>query len=78
MVSESLRDFFIMAYKNLFIDLDDTLWDIHINGKECLEEIYHDYGYNRFYLTFNEYYDVYMPSNNHLWSMYRKGNIKKR
>ncbi|ULB34600.1 MULTISPECIES: YjjG family noncanonical pyrimidine nucleotidase [Proteiniphilum] len=66
-----------MAYKNLFIDLDDTLWDIHINGKECLEEIYHDYGYNRFYLTFNEYYDVYMPSNNHLWSMYRKGNIKK-
>lgn len=66
-----------MAYKNLFIDLDDTLWDIHQNGKECLEEIYRDYGYDRFYATFQDYYDVYMPSNHHLWAEYRKGSIKK-
>lgn len=66
-----------MAYKNLFIDLDDTLWDIHQNGKECLEEIYSDYGYAEFYPTFEDYYNVYMPSNNHLWSLYRKGEIKK-
>ncbi|MDO5524170.1 MAG: YjjG family noncanonical pyrimidine nucleotidase [Bacteroidia bacterium] len=64
-------------YKNLFIDLDDTLWDIHQNGKECLEEIYLDYGYNRFYPTFNDYYNVYMPSNHHLWHLYRQGEIRK-
>lgn len=66
-----------MIYKSLFIDLDDTLWDIHLNGKECLEEIYNDYGYSKYYPTFNEYYNVYMPSNNHLWGLYRQGSINK-
>lgn len=66
-----------MKYKNLFIDLDDTLWDIHRNGKECLEEIYSDYGYNKFYPTFDDYYNVYMPSNHHLWNLYRLGEIRK-
>ncbi len=64
-------------YKNLFIDLDDTLWDIHQNGKECLEEIYIDYGYQKYYPTFHDYYNVYMPSNQHLWGLYRKGEIRK-
>lgn len=64
-------------YKNLFIDLDDTLWDIHQNGKECLEEIYHDYGYQKYYPTFDDYYNVYIPSNHHLWSLYRQGKIRK-
>ncbi len=66
-----------MQYKNLFIDLDDTLWDIHRNGKECLEEIYRDYGYEEFYPTFEAYYDVYMPGNHHLWGLYRQGEITK-
>ncbi|WP_294080204.1 YjjG family noncanonical pyrimidine nucleotidase [Proteiniphilum sp. UBA5384] len=66
-----------MQYKNLFIDLDDTLWDIHLNGKECLEEIYRDYGYDRFYPDFEAYYNVYMPSNHHLWALYRQGDITK-
>ncbi len=66
-----------MPYQNLFIDLDDTLWDIHRNGRECLEEIYHDYGYGAFYPTFEEYYNVYMPGNNRLWALYRQGEIRK-
>jgi len=66
-----------MSYKHLFIDLDDTLWDIHRNGKECLEEIYHDYGYAEFYPSFEDYYRVYMPGNNHLWALYRQGKISK-
>lgn len=67
----------MMQYKNLFIDLDDTLWDIHKNGKVCLEEIYRDYGYEEFYPTFEAYYNVYMPSNHHLWALYREGKITK-
>jgi HAD superfamily (subfamily IA) hydrolase, TIGR02254 len=66
-----------MAYKNLFIDLDDTLWDIHLNGKECLEEVYRDYGYDAFYPSFEDYYDVFMPNNHRLWALYRQGEIKK-
>lgn len=66
-----------MAYKNLFIDLDDTLWDIHQNGRECLEEIYRDYGFDKFYDTFEDYYHVYLPGNNYLWGLYREGKIRK-
>ncbi|SFK30255.1 putative hydrolase of the HAD superfamily [Porphyromonadaceae bacterium KH3CP3RA] len=72
-----LRDFLLMQYKNLFIDLDDTLWDIHRNGKECLEEIYRDYGYEEFYPTFEAYYRVYLPGNYHLWGLYGQGEITK-
>lgn len=66
-----------MPYKNLFIDLDDTLWDIHQNGKECLAEIYCDYDYNKYYPTFEEYYRVYMPNNKRLWALYHDGKIQK-
>jgi putative hydrolase of the HAD superfamily len=66
-----------MAYKSIFLDLDNTLWDINQNGRECLEEVYHDYEYNRFYPTFEEYYAVYLPNNNHLWSLYSQGGIDK-
>ena len=72
-----LRDFLLMQYKNLFIDLDDTLWDIHRNGKECLEEIYCDYGYEKFYPTFEAYYNAYMPGNHHLWALYSQREITK-
>lgn len=66
-----------MIYKSIFIDLDNTLWDIHNNGKECLEEIYSDYGFDKYYPTFKSYYDIYMPSNNHLWGLYSRGEISK-
>ena len=66
-----------MKYKNLFVDLDDTLWDIHQNAKECLAEVYVDYGYDKYFSSFEEYYNIYMPSNQHLWSLYRKGEIRK-
>ena len=67
----------MQTYKHLFIDLDDTLWDIHNNSKECLVEIYNDYGYNKYYESFDDYYNVYMPSNFHLWGLYRNGTINK-
>ena len=65
------------TYKHLFIDLDDTLWDIHRNSRECLAEIFNDYGYNKYYKTFDDYYNAYMPSNHHLWGLYRNGDIDK-
>ena len=67
----------MQKYNHLFIDLDDTLWDIHQNSKECLAEIYNDYGYDKYYETFDHYYNAYLPSNLHLWSLYRHGKICK-
>lgn len=64
-------------YKSLFIDLDDTLWDTYHNNKECLEEIYDDYQFGRFYPSFEAFFDVYFPNNIKLWEQYREGTIDK-
>lgn len=67
-----------MAYKNLFIDLDDTLWDTNHNNKECLEELYADYHFSRHYASFEAFYAIYMPHNLDLWAKYRRGEIDKK
>ena len=66
-----------MAYKNIFIDLDDTLWDTYHNNKECLEEIYADYNLGRHYTSFEAFFDIYMPHNLDLWAKYRSGEIDR-
>lgn len=67
-----------MMYKNLFIDLDDTLWDTYHNNKECLEEVYTDYHFNRYYASFEAFFDIYMPHNEELWRQYRAGEIDRQ
>lgn len=65
-------------YKNLFIDLDDTLWDTYHNNKECLREIYADYRFGRHYPSFEAFFDTYMPNNYRLWELYRNNLIDRR
>lgn len=64
-------------YKNLFIDLDDTLWDTCHNNKECLEELYNDYHWGRYYASFEAFYAIYVPNNERLWEQYRNHEIER-
>lgn len=64
-------------YKNLFIDLDDTLWDTYHNNRECLEELYADYHWDRHYASFEAFFNRYMPHNLELWAKYRAGEIDR-
>ena len=66
-----------MKYNTLFIDLDDTIWDTRSNARESMEEVYRDYHFDRFFLTFNDYYDIYLPNNINLWAQYRQGLVSK-
>lgn len=66
-----------MKYTNLLIDLDDTIWDFHVNSNKCLEDIFYDYKFDKFYPTFQDYLDVYMPSNEQLWLLYGNGSITR-
>lgn len=66
-----------MTYKNLLIDLDDTIWDFNQNSNICLEEIFYDYEFDKYYPTFQEYLDVYLPSNHKLWKLYGSGKIDR-
>ena len=65
-------------YKSLFFDLDDTLWDTRINNRECLEEIYTDYQFDRHYDSFEAFFQHYMPHNLMLWEKYRNHEIDRQ
>lgn len=66
-----------MNYKNVFIDLDDTLWDFHANARAVLEEIYEEQKLSRHFKNFDEYFRIYAKRNLELWELYGKGEITK-
>lgn len=68
----------MMKYKSLFIDLDDTLWDTYHNNKECLEEVYAAHHFDRYYASFEAFFDIYWPHNNLLWEQYRNNEIDRQ
>jgi putative hydrolase of the HAD superfamily len=67
-----------MTYKSLFFDFDDTLWDTYRNNKECLEELYADYHFERYYTSFETFFEYYMSHNLALWRQYRMGEINRQ
>ena len=66
------------GYKSLFFDLDDTLWDTRHNNRECLEEIFADYQFDRYYDSFETFFQCYMPHNLILWEKYRNHEIDRQ
>ena len=67
-----------MAYKDLFFDLDHTLWDFETNSKETIQELYNthrliDLGI----VDFDGFYATYSAHNHRLWDRYTKGFIKQ-
>lgn len=65
------------TYKNLFFDLDDTLWDFSQNARDTFEEMYHKHLYNRFFSSFQHFYTLYQQRNQALWAEYGKGLVSK-
>lgn len=66
-----------MAYKNLFFDLDDTLWAFTQNARDTFEELYDKYCYDRFFHSFQHYYTLYQQHNLELWAAYGRGQLTK-
>lgn len=64
-------------YKNLFIDLDDTLYDFTAASREAFMETYTLLGYDRFFESFDHYFSIYEPHNLELWRIYGEGKITK-
>ncbi|KGN99453.1 HAD family hydrolase [Porphyromonas macacae] len=64
--------------KTLFIDLDDTLWATFENNRESLKEIYTALDWGQYFISFDAFFDVFMPHNEFLWSEYRKGTLDKQ
>ena len=66
-----------MNYKNLFFDLDDTIWAFSQNARETFEEVYHNYSLDRYFDSFSQYYMLYQQRNTELWVEYGDGKITK-
>ena len=64
-------------YKNIFIDLDDTIYDFAAASRESFEEAYTLLGYERFFNSFNHFLSLYEPHNLELWALYGEGKITK-
>lgn len=66
-----------MKYKNLFFDLDDTLWAFSINARDTFEEMYFKHGLDTFFDSFDHFYSLYQQRNVELWAEYGNGQITK-
>lgn len=64
-------------YRNLFFDLDDTLWAFSENACDTLEEVYREFHYGRFFSSFDQFYALYTERNRQLWTEYAAGKITK-
>lgn len=70
-------DSIVMKYKNLFFDLDDTLWAFSLNARNTFEEMYFKHKLNRYFDSFQHFYTLYQKRNAELWIEYGDGNITK-
>ncbi|MBO7240771.1 MAG: YjjG family noncanonical pyrimidine nucleotidase [Bacteroidaceae bacterium] len=64
-------------YRNLFIDLDDTVYDFSAASRESFLETYEQLHYERFFDSFEHYMSIYEPYNLELWRIYGEGKITK-
>jgi len=65
-----------MKYKNVFIDLDRTLWDFETNSNETLRDIFYKYKIEN-YCIFEDFYKFYRTVNEYMWKDYRDKKISK-
>jgi len=60
-------------YKSIFIDLDDTLWNFKANANDTFQEMYDKYGFERYFDSFDHFYELYQKRNSELWIEYGDG-----
>lgn len=66
-----------MKTRQLFFDLDRTLWDFEANSKKALQTLYADLKLNERIEHFNHFHHTYTRINADLWAQYGKGKISK-
>ena len=67
-----------MPYKDLFFDLDHTIWDFELNSKETLWDLHQKYQLEaKGSDNFDVFYSNYSVHNHRLWDRYTKGFMKQ-
>jgi len=64
--------------KDLFFDLDHTIWDFEKNAAETLAELFDKYRFGNFGIgSVTRFVDTYNRNNHRLWGLYHHGKITK-
>lgn len=67
-----------LRYRQLFFDLDHTLWDFDANAELTLRQLYEDLQLATHGIApFEAFYERYLHHNARLWERYRKGFIRR-
>ncbi|MDA3779792.1 MAG: YjjG family noncanonical pyrimidine nucleotidase [Bacteroidales bacterium] len=66
-----------MQYRNIYFDLDRTLWDFESNSKDTFRDIFDKYNLIKDFGDFDVFLNTYKKHNERLWKLYRIGQIKK-
>lgn len=67
---------FSKKYKNIYFDLDRTLWDYETNSEKTLYVLVERFA-PQLLSRFNEFLTIYYQINEELWLQYRDGKLKK-
>lgn len=65
--------------KDIFFDLDHTIWDFDRNAEETLHELYYKYHFNQLIGKEDSdlFIETYTHNNHRLWALYHHGKIDK-
>ncbi|HEX5555758.1 MAG TPA: YjjG family noncanonical pyrimidine nucleotidase [Chitinophagaceae bacterium] len=67
-----------MPYKQIFFDLDHTLWDFEANSKESLQDMFIEFALaEKGIPDFSSFHLKYASHNDKMWERYRKGYITR-
>lgn len=61
----------------VWVDLDDTVWDMSGNSEQCLAELFAEEGIDRFFADCDSWSRVYHEVNASLWHRYSHGEITR-
>jgi len=64
-------------YKNIYFDLDRTLWDFDNNAMDTFQDLYIKHDLENIFQTFDSFHSTYTKHNEILWNDYREGRIEK-
>lgn len=65
--------------KDIFFDLDHTIWDFDRNAEETLHELYRTFKFDKLFNhhTADLFIETYTRNNQRLWALYHHGKIDK-
>lgn len=64
-------------YKNIFFDLDHTIWDYERNAVETLKELHNTFDLSKYNHDIEQFCAQFLTINDEMWILYRENKISR-